>query len=112
PARRGRRVVSADERQPWELADEESGRPREAVPPTSEPIEEEDRGKAERRPPQDGKARARSSTNGAPDWNDGKSPAERSYPDEDDVGAGSQYAAEDSEEHSEPKGPAGGAAGP
>ena len=104
--------MSTDERQPWELADDESGHPREAVPPTSEPIEEEERGEAARKPPEDGKPRARPAKNGTPDWNDGKPPAERSHPEEGELGAGSQYAAEDADEHSEPKGPAGGAGGP
>ena len=105
--------MSPDERQPWELADEESGSPRKAVPATSEPIEEEERGEAAREPSEDGRPPKRAPKNGAPDWNnDGEPPPERSHPEEGELGAGSQYAAEDSEEHSEPKGPAGGAAGP
>jgi hypothetical protein len=87
--------VTPDERQPWELADEE-GRPRKKVPPTSEPIEDE----AER-----GEAEPRTRGNGAPAWNEGEAPVteEEEAP---------QYADEEAEEHSDPKGPAGGAGGP
>ena len=58
-ARRRGQVVTADDRQPWELADE-GGRPRKEVPPTSEPIEEEERGEAE----------SRTRQNGTPSWNE------------------------------------------
>jgi hypothetical protein len=83
-------------RQPWELADE-GGRPRKKVPPTSKPIEEdEERGDADPRPQR----------NGSPSWNE----------EEDDASVkeekAPQYADEDAEEHSDPKGPAGGAGGP
>ena len=94
--------MTTDDRQPWELGDDESGSPRKEVSPTSEPLEEEERGKAGERP----------AKNGEPDWNHEDAPAERSHSDEEDLGAGSQYAAEDAHGHSEPKGPAGGAAGP
>ena len=88
--------MTADDRQPWELADE-GGRPRKDVPPTSEPIEEEERGEVE----------SCTRGNGMPSWNeeagDGAPPAEEEAP---------QYADEESSEHSDPKGPAGGAGGP
>jgi hypothetical protein len=87
--------VTPDERQPWEVADE-SGRPREEVPPTSEPIEEEERGDAE----------ARTERNGAPASNDAE---DDSVNEEEEA---PQYADEDAEEHSDPKGPAAGAGGP
>jgi hypothetical protein len=86
--------VTPDDRQPWELADD-AGRPRKKVPPTSKPIEEEERGDAEPRTP----------GNGTPSWNeeDGACVPEEEAP---------QYAEEDAKEHSDPKGPAGGAGGP
>ena len=92
--------MSPDDRQPWEVADE-SGEPREEVPPTSEPIEEEERGEAE--PP--------THRNGDPSWNDEEedSVAEDSVNEEEEA---PQYADEDAQEHSDPKGPAGGAGGP
>jgi hypothetical protein len=85
--------VSPEERQPWELADE-AGEPGEKVPPTSEPIEEEERGEA----------KPRTRRNGAPSWNE-----EDEAPKEEEA---RQYADEDAKEHSDPKGPAGGAGGP
>jgi hypothetical protein len=87
--------VSPDDRQPWELADDE-GEPGKDVPPTSEPIEEDERGDAE--------AGTKSKRNGKPSWNEGDPPVEEEQ--------APQYADEDAEEHSEPKGPAGGAGGP
>ena len=86
--------MTPDDRQPWELADQE-GRPGEEVPPTSEPIDDED---------EHGDAKPRTRKNGAPSWNEGETPApEEKAP---------QYADEEAEEHSDPKGPAGGAGGP
>jgi hypothetical protein len=79
--------VSPDDRQPWELANE-SGRPRKKVPPTSKPIEEDDRGDAEPRTP----------PNGKPSWNE-EEPAP-------------EHADDDAKKHSDPKGPAGSAGGP
>jgi hypothetical protein len=87
--------VSPDDRQPWELADE-GGRPRKRVPPTSEPIEEEERGEAE----------SRTRGNGTPSWNE---EAGDGVTEEEEA---PQYADDDAEEHSDPKGPAGGAGGP
>ena len=88
--------MSPDDRQPWELTDEE-GEPGKDVPPTSEPIEEDERGDAE--------AGTKSKRNGKPSWNEGDPPVEKEE-------QAPQYADEDAEEHSEPKGPAGGAGGP
>jgi hypothetical protein len=80
--------VTPADRQPGELADK-AGRPRKKVPPTSKPIEdEEERDDAE----------PRTRGNGTPSWNE-----EEEAP---------QYADEDAEEHSDPKGPAGAAGGP
>ena len=76
------------DRQPWELADD-AGRPRKKVPPTSKPIEEEERGDVQ----------PRTRRNGMPSWNEGEEEAP-------------PYADEDAKEHSDPKGPAGGAGGP
>ena len=87
--------MTADDRQPWELADE-GGRPRKDVPPTSEPIEEEERGEAE----------SRTRGNGAPSWNE---EAGDGVPEEEEA---PQYADGEASEHSDPKGPAGGAGGP
>jgi hypothetical protein len=86
--------VTSGDRQPWELADD-AGRPRKDVPPTSEPIDEDERGDAEPRTKQ----------NGSPSWNEGEPPVkeEENAP---------QYADEDADEHSDPKGPAAGAGGP
>jgi hypothetical protein len=92
--------VTGEERQPWELAEEESGEPVEEAAPTSEPIDESERGRAggdEERPTRE---------------DEDDAPAERSHAEEGEVGAGSQYAEEDAEEHSDPRGPAGGAGGP
>ena len=85
------------ERQPWELADE-GGRPRKNVPPTSKPIEEDERGDAE----------PRTQRNGSPSWNEEKEDAAVKEKEE----KAPQYADEDAEEHSDPKGPAGAAGGP
>ena len=79
--------MTPDDRQPGELADD-TGRPRKKVPPTSKPIEDEERGDEE----------PRTRGNGTPSWNE-----EEKAP---------QYADEDAKEHSDPKGPAGGAGGP
>jgi hypothetical protein len=87
--------VTPDDRQPWELADQE-GRPRKKVPPTSKPIEDED---------ERGDAEPRTRENGAPSWNEG----EASVTEEEKA---PNYADEEAEEHSDPKGPAGGAGGP
>ena len=87
--------MTPEERQPWELADQE-GRPGKEVPPTSEPIDDED---------EHGDAKPRTRKNGAPSWNE----EETSVPDEENA---PQYADEEAEEHSDPKGPAGGAGGP
>ena len=87
--------MTPDGRQPWELADE-GGRPRKEVPPTSEPIEEEERGETE----------SRTRGNGTPSWNEEHGDP---MPEEEEA---PQYADEDAEEHSDPKGPAGGAGGP
>jgi hypothetical protein len=87
--------VTPDDRQPWELADD-AGRPRKKVPPTSKPVEEEERGDAD----------PRTHGNGTPSWNEEEQapvPEEEKAP---------QYADEDAKEHSDPKGPAGGAGGP
>ena len=86
--------MTPDDRQPWELADE-GGRPRKEVPPTSEPIEEEERGEA----------LPRTRENGTPSWNE---EAGDGVPEEE----APQYADEEASEHSDPKGPAGGAGGP
>jgi hypothetical protein len=91
--------VTDDERQPWELAEEESGEPVQEAPPTSDPIDESERG------------RAGDEDEDRPDPED-DAPAERSHPEEGELGAGSQYAEADADEHSDPKGPAGGAGGP
>jgi hypothetical protein len=88
--------VSPDDRQPWELADEE-GRPGKKVPPTSKPVEDED---------ERGDAEPRTHRNGAPSWNEGE---ETPVPEEEKA---PQYADEEAEDHSDPKGPAGGAGGP
>jgi hypothetical protein len=88
--------VTPDDREPWELADD-AGRPGKEVPPTSEPIEEEERGDAE--------ATTQSNGNGNPSWNEGDSSVEKEE-------HAPQYADDDAEEHSDPKGPAGGAGGP
>lgn len=72
-----------DERQPWELAEEESGEPVEDVPPTSEPIDERERGR-------------------------GHDDEDR----DDDRPDRGDYAEQDADEHADPKGPAGGAGGP
>jgi hypothetical protein len=87
--------VTPDDRQPWELADD-AGRPRKKVPPTSKPIEEEERGDAD----------PRTHGNGTPSWNEEE---EAPVPEEEKA---PQYADEDAKEHSDPKGPAGGAGGP
>ena len=87
--------MTSDERQPWELADD-AGRPRKKVPPTSKPIEEEERGDVE----------PRTRGNGAPAWNE-----EEEAPVTEEEKA-RQYADEDAKEHSDPKGPAGGAGEP
>jgi hypothetical protein len=79
--------VSSHDRQPGELADE-SGRPRKKVPPTSEPIEEDERGDAGRR----------TQRNGSPSWNE-EEPAP-------------EHADEDAKEPSDPKDPAGSAGEP
>ena len=81
--------MTPGDRQPWELADD-AGRPRKKVPPTSKPIEEEERGEV----------KPRTRRNGTPSWNE--APEEEAP----------QYADEDAKEHSDPKGPAGGAGGP
>jgi hypothetical protein len=80
--------VTPDDRQPGELAGDAGG-PRKKGPPTSKPIEDEERG--------DEEPRTRGG-NGTPSWNE-----EKKAP---------QYADEDAKEHSDPKGPAGGAGGP
>lgn len=92
-----------EERQSWELAGD--GEP---VETTSEPIAEEDRGAGA-----EGSADER--RHGEPEEGgpEGDSPPpERSHEDEGELGAGSQYAAEDAGPHSEPRGPAGAAGGP
>ena len=96
--------MTGDERQPWELAEESDDAERD-MPATSEPIEEQERGRATDGPSEEEEGSSAQRAEGEP-------PPERSHQDEGEVGAGSQYAAEDAREHSDPKGPAGGAGGP
>ena len=117
-----------DERQPWEVAGdaEESGAP---VNPTNEPITEEERRNPTAQVDESGSSDEREEDTGEPEGapddaqgedaedpdagplDDREPPPERTHEEEGEVGAGSQYAAEDArdEEHAEPRGPAGAA---
>ena len=81
--------MTGEDRQPWELADDESGDARRDVPPTSEPIEEDERGRR----------------SGSPRRRRRRDP-------EAEPGDGAIYARRDARRHSRQKGPAGGASGP